>query len=275
MNLNGKSPMPLWVPLCICVVAIAGVYLAAKTLLAPQPGTELATALVSTSASRIRAPTQENFSPTGIPPSAAAFPSPSLEMTSSTVRQTTGQRSYRNQQYGFGFNYEEGWGDIQVAETSSSSREYTPGLQKPDTGAIFKGTFSNHTECGFGAITPDYSYPSEKPLFVSAGYRENRGHYFSLWPDPSIQHLVGVYSEAELTPSSIRIIASSSSRALILEYRDQFLESTILEAEINLRNSIFRGLSIGCILSDNDTRDQVTADRQGIDVILSTFSYAF
>ena len=167
------------------------------------------------------------------------------------------------------------WEDVEFGEASSKDGilEYVKGLRKPDTGGIFIGTFSSNAGCGFGAITPDYSYPSEMPLFVSAGWEEKSGHFYSLWPDKSVA-IPNFKYDTELVPNRIAMVANNTAKALVFENATAALEYNLLTADINLPGPLFRGITFGCALGYKDAAARISTDRQGFEFMLKSFRYA-
>jgi hypothetical protein len=210
----------------------------------------------------------------------APTPSATSSIQSSATSSTTPRfATYSNEKYRFEFQYPQSWGDIQFGETSSEGQTSTDirGLRKPDTGKIFIGNFSNNAACGFGAITPDYTYGAEGALVISGGWTEENGRYYSLWPSSSIKQLVSGRGPDELFPERVVKIASGTAKALILETPikdfDGAIIATVLKADVNLPGTIFRGMAFGCSLSPYDSPDKISENRSGVDVMLHSFEY--
>lgn len=204
----------------------------------------------------------------------------SLPTTQNKASSTTqsGLETYRNEEYGFIFDYPKAWGEIELEQASAGDRSVNPvGLKRPDTGAIFVGKFSRNPGCSFGAITPNYSYGSEGPLIVSAGWVEKSNHYYTLWPDSSIRNLVSNRGPDELVPERVVTVASGTAQALILETPiedfDDTVIVTVLKADINLPGPTFRGMALGCSLSPHDSPEEISEERGGVDVMLQSFGF--
>jgi len=194
--------------------------------------------------------------------------------TSTATSLPSDWNTYRSTKYGFEFSYPASWGDVEFGEAfaTGTSYKFVRRLRMPDTGAMFVGNFDRNEACGFGAITTNYSYPSDMTLFVAAGWEEQKNRYYSLWPDASIREQGS--KQRELFPKSTISIASGDSKALLIEHKDyDNFDSMIVEAEINLPDATFHGLSIGCRLFDSDPPEQKLADRRTLELILSTFRY--
>lgn len=191
-------------------------------------------------------------------------------------------QTYRNEQYGFGFEYPESWGEVEFRETFASdpSPDATraSGFRVPDIGGRFDGRFIENKNCQFGGITTDYSYGSSVGLYDVPGWREENGRYSSLLPDETIRDPKLKY---DFTPDDV--VAISTGKALVLETKP-FIASTpedenavytleygLLRALINLPGPIFHGLAVGCLGSSK--AGVSPENRQGIYQILSTFKF--
>ncbi len=178
--------------------------------------------------------------------------------------------------YGFEFQYPKSWGEVEFGEAFASDSKfvYVRGLKKPDTGGRFVGNFTGNEKCGFGGVTTDYGYGSGPDFYGFAGWSEENGRYYSLWPDetiraPNLKYVTEIVADD--------VIDISTGKALVFDTRpsasneDEYSLDLVLRALINLPGPVFNGLSIFCYtLTESPVSSE---DRQGFYQILSTFRF--
>ncbi len=194
-------------------------------------------------------------------------------LTDKSGTESPGWKKFR-----FEFQYPKSWGEVEFGEAFASDSKFTDarGLRQPESGGKFVGNFTQNEKCGFGGITTDYGYGSEGNFYDFAGWREENGRYYSLWPnetirDPNLKYVT------EIVPDDV--IDISTGKALIFDRKpiasfedEDAPDSEILIAVINLPGPVFNGLSIFCY-SSSESPEVSSEDRQGFYQILSTFKF--
>jgi len=170
---------------------------------------------------------------------------------------TQGLETYRNDAYGFAFQYPGTWGKVAFAEASPKQRRGDAAelakLSTPDSGVIFRGSFEGKKYCEFGGLSDDYSYPSETPIFA---WKPSGGKYYD------VSSGAGKAYVSEVTPEQV-----SNDNELLGS-----LGGGVLFVNIELPGPVVHSIGFFCYGTGQDGQ-VLDSDRNEMKIITQTFQY--